>query len=305
MPPKNSKKEVAKIQKKVIEDKTFGLKNKNKSKVVQGFVAQVTEQAKRAGLSKEEQQRQEQIRQARAAKKDEKIAAEKEQALLFNPAAKKKLEAAAKKKAADEAAAAAAKAAEGPEFVSAEEAYLEAKRQADMDRADAILGPQADDDLYEKIEMERAEIKKKGGLTPVTFDSFVAWKARKAEERKKQDVADAKLAIAAASKMKGKSGRDMFNALIAGNADLFLDDDDADDDWMKREKNDDDDEEEIFDVTVTGTSLQLKRVDKPAANAQAGGEAAAKGGAVDALANKVDASLFMDDVELPSDDDDE
>lgn len=33
MPPKNSKKEVKNIQKKVIDDKTFGLKNKNKSKV--------------------------------------------------------------------------------------------------------------------------------------------------------------------------------------------------------------------------------------------------------------------------------
>jgi hypothetical protein len=33
MPPK-SKKEVKNIQKKVIEDKTFGLKNKNKSKVL-------------------------------------------------------------------------------------------------------------------------------------------------------------------------------------------------------------------------------------------------------------------------------
>ena len=35
MPPKqNSKKEVKKAQQKVIEDKTFGLKNKNKSKVL-------------------------------------------------------------------------------------------------------------------------------------------------------------------------------------------------------------------------------------------------------------------------------
>jgi hypothetical protein len=36
MPPKqnNSKKEVKKVQQRVIEDKTFGLKNKNKSKVI-------------------------------------------------------------------------------------------------------------------------------------------------------------------------------------------------------------------------------------------------------------------------------
>jgi hypothetical protein len=53
---------------------------------------------------------------------------------------------------------------------------------------------------------------------------------RKAEEKKKQELEDAKKAIAAASRMKGKSGKDLFNQLVASNADLFLDDDDADDD---------------------------------------------------------------------------
>jgi len=37
MPPKQSKADVAKKQK-VVEDKTFGLKNKNKSKAVQKYV---------------------------------------------------------------------------------------------------------------------------------------------------------------------------------------------------------------------------------------------------------------------------
>jgi hypothetical protein len=55
---------------------------------------------------------------------------------------------------------------------------------------------------------------------------------RKAEEKKKQELEDAKKAIAAASRMKGKSGRDLFNQLVASNADLFLDDDDADDDCV-------------------------------------------------------------------------
>lgn len=41
MPPKNdkSKKEVKKIQKQVVDDKTFGLKNKNKSKVSRALSA--------------------------------------------------------------------------------------------------------------------------------------------------------------------------------------------------------------------------------------------------------------------------
>ena len=42
---------------------------------------------------------------------------------------------------------------------------------------------QEDDDIYTQIELERAELRKRGGTTPVTFDSFVAWKERKARER--------------------------------------------------------------------------------------------------------------------------
>eukprot|EP01098_Paradermamoeba_levis_P005267 TRINITY_DN2233_c0_g2_i1.p1 TRINITY_DN2233_c0_g2~~TRINITY_DN2233_c0_g2_i1.p1 ORF type:complete len:370 (-),score=161.94 TRINITY_DN2233_c0_g2_i1:42-1151(-) len=44
MPPKASKKEVQKQKQKLIEDKTFGLKNKNKSKKVQKFVQGVQKQ---------------------------------------------------------------------------------------------------------------------------------------------------------------------------------------------------------------------------------------------------------------------
>ena len=36
--------------------------------------------------------------------------------------------------------------------------------------------------FHHQIEREREELKKKGGLTPVTYDSFVAWKAKKAED---------------------------------------------------------------------------------------------------------------------------
>lgn len=40
------KKAVKALQNKVIEDKTFGLKNKNKSRVVQQYVKSVTDQVK-------------------------------------------------------------------------------------------------------------------------------------------------------------------------------------------------------------------------------------------------------------------
>lgn len=121
---------------------------------------------------------------------------EKEDAILFNPAVKKKLEAAARKKKEAEEAAAAAAAAEGPEIMTAEEAYLDAKRDSELARAEAVLGMQQDDDVLDQIERERTELRKQGGLTPVTFDSFVAWKAKKAEERKAQELQDTKNAIA-------------------------------------------------------------------------------------------------------------
>ena len=57
MPPKKqqkgpSTKTIEKEKKKVAEDKTFGLKNKNKSKVVQNYVKQVTNQVMDGGNHK-------------------------------------------------------------------------------------------------------------------------------------------------------------------------------------------------------------------------------------------------------------
>eukprot|EP00960_Hanusia_phi_P069727 767151-Hanusia_phi.AAC.1 len=261
MPPKASKKEVAKAQKKVIEDKTFGLKNKNKSKVVQQFVQQVTQNAKRAGLSKDEAVRKEKEKEERTNKKAEKEARDAELRMLFAPAVKKK-----------EKEAATAKKDEPPkedetEMISAQDAYNEAKRNEDLAKAEAVLGEQKDDDIYDAIERERAELRKRGNLTPVTYDNFVAWKARKAEERKQQDIAEAKKMLAAAKQIKGKSGKDLFNQLAAANADLFLDDDEADDDWMIRDKDSDDDEE-VYDIQVTGTSFSLQKVTKSGASGQ-------------------------------------
>lgn len=50
MGPKNKKAE-KKFQEKVIEDKTFGLKNKNKSKAVQNYIKGVEHQVKGQGKS--------------------------------------------------------------------------------------------------------------------------------------------------------------------------------------------------------------------------------------------------------------
>ena len=57
MPPKKqqkgpSAKTIQKEKAKIVEDKTFGLKNKNKSKVVQNYVKQVSSQVMDGGNKK-------------------------------------------------------------------------------------------------------------------------------------------------------------------------------------------------------------------------------------------------------------
>ncbi|ETV96290.1 hypothetical protein H310_10460 [Aphanomyces invadans] len=80
MPPKQqaSKKTVQKAKEKAVEDKTFGLKNKNKSKNVQNYIKQVAHQVK--GTSeREERKKLEEKKAAQAAK----IAMEKQMNELF------------------------------------------------------------------------------------------------------------------------------------------------------------------------------------------------------------------------------
>mmetsp|Transcript_43568 Transcript_43568/g.103550 ORF Transcript_43568/g.103550 Transcript_43568/m.103550 type:complete len:303 (+) Transcript_43568:106-1014(+) len=300
--PAKSKKEVKAKQKAVVEDKTFGLKNKNKSKVVQQFVSQVVESAKRAGLTNDQCKQREAEQAAKAARKDGKIADKELNRLLFTiPLTKKQKEADERKKL--ELEAAAARLEEGPEMVSSDEAYAQAKREEDLLRAQAVLGEQKDDDLYDSIERERLELRKAGKMTPVTYDSFVAWKARKVIERRQKDVEEAKKMLQAASRAKGKSGRDLFSQLTAMDPTLFLDDDEADDDWMKRDNSDDEDAP-IYDIQVTGTTFSLKK--KAGGDEEKEKEWVAEKTEEEALAGGVDAALFLDDdVDLPSDDDDE
>lgn len=80
MPPK---KQVEKARAKVVEDKTFGLKNKNKSKKVQQFVKAVETGAAAAGISAAARREQERAKAAREQLKAAKEAQAMEQAALF------------------------------------------------------------------------------------------------------------------------------------------------------------------------------------------------------------------------------
>ena len=81
MPPKGKQQE--KKIKKVVEDKTFGLKNKNKSKKVQQFINQVEATASHLGKSNKQVKQEEAARKAKLEEKKMREEAKKEQAALF------------------------------------------------------------------------------------------------------------------------------------------------------------------------------------------------------------------------------
>ncbi|KAF0683420.1 Aste57867_24544 [Aphanomyces stellatus] len=129
---------------------------------------------------------------------------------------------------------------------------------------DAAKSKKVDDvSIEEIIEQQRAKLGAGGG-TPVTEESFAKWKlekvARKAAEEEKKRKEDAKKA----------GGRTILSgrALFSYDPTLFRDDDDAAEDGYEVREDDDDDDEE-----------------KPAHRA------------VDEAAEKMDASLYMEDVE--------
>lgn len=80
MPPKKAQQ---KAKAKIVEDKTFGLKNKNKSKKVQQYVRAVETSASAAGISAQARREAERAAAARANSKAMKEAAAMEQAALF------------------------------------------------------------------------------------------------------------------------------------------------------------------------------------------------------------------------------
>ena len=77
-----SKKSSQKRKEKLVEDKTFGMKNKNKSKKVQNYINSVTNNVMKSGDPKQ-RKLEEQRRQAKANAKARKKAAEEERNALF------------------------------------------------------------------------------------------------------------------------------------------------------------------------------------------------------------------------------
>jgi zinc finger CCCH domain-containing protein 15 len=80
-----SKKSVQKVKKKIVEDRTFGLKNKNKSKKVQKFVRQVEQAAATTGINSKQARLEERRRKQNEKAKKEAEARSAMVASLFTP----------------------------------------------------------------------------------------------------------------------------------------------------------------------------------------------------------------------------
>lgn len=226
---KESKKSAQKKKDKMIEDKTFGLKNKNKSSKVKAYVNSTERSILNAGTDAQSRAKDQRVKQEKLARKALKKAKDAEQAALFGEA----LMAVSKK---------------GPKF-GKNEGKIEAKgRDHDTDdkkggtsRAMKMMfqmdaqemedrlkeDPNYVPTLEDRVEAERQkklkELKASGKKgTPVTEETFKAWQERK---RKRKDAeVQKKVATEMRKKKGGKglsvlSGRELYNY----KKDLFQD----------------------------------------------------------------------------------
>lgn len=216
-----------KKKEKIAEDKTFGLKNKNRSSKVQAYVQQVQKSVTQPNPHDRKAQAENEAKRAAKLAQKEK---EAEFARLFK-------EVSATKPA-------------PPPNTSGEENTTgeDAAEQITYDPDAYLFCPEDFEEvqreegrLEERLEEEREKLKERTDLTPVTEESFQAWKQRKREE------------AAAAEELrlkKGKAGEGKLRGwdLWKINEQLFVDDDDAADD-LEREEYDLEEKEEEYDLS--------------------------------------------------------
>eukprot|EP00184_Porphyridium_aerugineum_P007765 CAMPEP_0184705926 /NCGR_PEP_ID=MMETSP0313-20130426/35980_1 /TAXON_ID=2792 /ORGANISM="Porphyridium aerugineum, Strain SAG 1380-2" /LENGTH=280 /DNA_ID=CAMNT_0027167405 /DNA_START=88 /DNA_END=930 /DNA_ORIENTATION=+ len=223
MPPKGpNKKDLEKQKQKLVEEKTFGLKNKGKSKKVQQYVQQVNQQADQ------------QVRQKITGTNKSRAQLEAEAAK--HQSKKELLEARLKEleilgQVVDDS-----KKPKTKEQLAKEEEDRKRREEEEERRRIALLP------VEDQIEIERERIVTK---TPVTLELFLAWKKKKAEDRirKNSEFKEKRtrnLSKAEKAKGVGMTGKDLF----AFNAQVFVDDEEAIVDKLERDENYVSDEEE-------------------------------------------------------------
>lgn len=196
MPPKSKNKE--KAAKKIVEDKTFGMKNKNRSAKIQNQMAQMQAMYAQAG-SKAEKAKREELQQKKSAK-EAKAAYEAEMALLHRTLKDDKKD--------------------DPNLGVDEDDYRWTAEDFDAVEAEGLL--------EEELDKEREALKDRTDLTPVNEDTFKAWWSQNQAEKKKKEEERLKQV-----KISGKGrGRDLWNV----DATLFVDDDEAIEEFEREEE---------------------------------------------------------------------
>lgn len=228
---KESKKAAQKKKEKMLEDKTFGLKNKNKSSKVQAYVQSQEKSIMNAGTDARSRQLDAQKKQEKLARKALKKAKEAEQAALFGEAlmavSKKgpkfaknegKVEAKGRDHDSDEK--------KGGTSRAMKMMYqMDAKEMEDRLKEDPNYVPTLEDKVEAQRQQKLKELKASGKKgTPVTEATFKAWQERK---RKRKEAEIKKTVEAEMKKKKGGkglsvlSGRELYNY----KKDLFKDQD--------------------------------------------------------------------------------
>jgi len=247
MPPKKkaqagaSKKTEQKKKAQIIEDRTFGLKNKNKSKKVQQYVQSVKSNVLNSGDRKQrqlEEQRKKQKAEAKARKK----AMEEEANALFNEALgalnKKKTnfkegKTEAKGRDADED-----NGKKGTSRAMKMMYQMDAKEMEERLKEDPNYVPTIEDRIESERQKKVEELKKSGKGTPVTPETFAAWQERK---RKRKAAEAKKLVEAELKKKKGGKGLAVLSgrALYEYKKDLFNVDENTKEEESEKEDDDD------------------------------------------------------------------
>ena len=154
--------------------------------------------------------------------------------------------------------------------------YVLEREKKELEKAK--LAAEDDEDeltLEEKIEEERANLPSEG-LTPVTMDTFLAWKQRKAERKQKELEEKMKEEAKKSASSKGAgilSGR----ALFKFDPTLFQDDEEAAGEDIYEERNEEEEEEqkEQKDGQSDNEEDQTDDATKPVGMIKAGGKSAA------------------------------
>lgn len=225
-----SKKSVQKKKQLAVEDKTFGLKNKNKSKKVQQHINSVTKNVMNSGDPKMRKMEEERAK-AKAERKARAKAAKEEQEALFGAAlmAVQKKVSTNKKEGKVEATGRDANDESNKKTTSRAMKMMfqmDASEMSEKLREDPNYVPTLEDEIEEQRQQKVAELKASGTPgTKVTPETFAAWQARKKERRSNEAR---KMVEAEMKKKKGGKGLSILSGrdLYEYKRDLFKDQDD-------------------------------------------------------------------------------